>query len=321
VTIKPVNDAPTPVADSVSTPFATAVRIPVLLNDYDIDEDVVAISSTDPTSSNGGTVTWDDNNTPGEPQDDTIVYTPASGFDGTDTFAYTVSDGNGGETTATVTVAVAADGAANQAPTAIAESSNTTQDAAVSIDVLSNDYDADGDALTLTVSTPDTSMGGTVTVNDNSTPADPTDDFIDYTPPAGFLGTDTFSYTVDDGNGASDTAIVTVQVRAGSADPVPTAVGDSAATPANTAVTVDVRANDLHPNAAEPLVLDAYSQGAHGTVSIDDNGTPADETDDVLLYTPDSGFEGNDTFTYTISDSNGDTATAAVSVAVLSSSP
>ena len=73
----------------------------------------------------------------------------------------------------------------------------------------SRSFDPDGDPLTITaVGTPN--RGGRAMRNDSGTPGDPSDDWIDYTPRAGFVGTETFSYTVQDSTGLESTAIVTV---------------------------------------------------------------------------------------------------------------
>ena len=117
-------------------------------------------------------------------------------------------------------------------------------DTAVAIEVLANDTDPNGDDLTITASDSPTANGGTTAINDNGTPGDPTDDFIDYTPATGFAGTDTFTYTIDDGNGGTDTATVTVTVN----NAAPVANDDAVSTPTDTALAIDVLANDSDPN-------------------------------------------------------------------------
>ncbi|MBT3028836.1 MAG: tandem-95 repeat protein, partial [Candidatus Thiodiazotropha sp. (ex Ctena orbiculata)] len=130
------------------------------------------------------------------------VYTPNPDFNGTDTFTYTVDDGNGGTDTATVTVTV---GAVNDAPVAADDTIGTDEDTPVTVDVLPNDSDPDGDTLTVTSVTQGTN--GAVTI-------DPVSGNPVYTPNPDFNGTDTFTYTIDDGNGGTDTASVTVTVNA-----------------------------------------------------------------------------------------------------------
>ncbi|NBB96533.1 MAG: hypothetical protein GVY16_12465, partial [Planctomycetes bacterium] len=82
---------------------------------------------------------------------------------------------------------------------------------------------------------------------------------------------------------------------------------DSATTGQDTAVTIDVLANDSDPNAGDVLTVDSVTQGASGSVT--NNGSD-------VTYTPDAGFTGTDTFDYTVSDGNGGFDTATVTVTV-----
>jgi Bacterial Ig domain/Concanavalin A-like lectin/glucanases superfamily/Right handed beta helix region len=107
---------------------------------------------------------------------------------------------------------------ANRAPEAGDDAASTAQGAPVTIKVLANDHDADGDTLTLKdVSQPD---NGTVTRNADNTAT--------YTPKAGFTGSDSFTYTVSDGKGGTDTGRATVSV-AGDDTTLPTPLLASAA--------------------------------------------------------------------------------------------
>jgi VCBS repeat-containing protein len=172
--------------------------------------------------------------------------------------------------------------------------------------VLNNDSDLDvGD--TLTVTSVDTS--GTVgLVNawgaDGSFTYDPDEQF-EYLQ-AGSSTTDSFTYTVSDGNGGSDTATVTVTVN-GVNDP-PVAVNDSAITKKDTSVIIDVLSNDSDPDIGDMLTVDSVTQGTNGSVS--NNGS-------YVTYTPATGFNGTDNFSYTVSDGNGGTDTATVNVTVV----
>lgn len=76
-----------------------------------------------------------------------------------------------------------------------------------------------GDAITLTsvgdnaaINDGNTSQGGTVTIDNNGTAGDPTDDIVSYTPPNNFTGTDTYQYIITNGDGGTDTATVTVLI-------------------------------------------------------------------------------------------------------------
>jgi hypothetical protein len=89
----------------------------------------------------------------------------------------------------------------NDAPVAVNDSAITDEDTPVIIDVLNNDSDIDGDTLTMDSVTQGTN--GSVANNGGN---------VTYTPAIGFNGTDSFNYTVSDGNGGTDTATVTVNV-------------------------------------------------------------------------------------------------------------
>ncbi|NNF51076.1 MAG: tandem-95 repeat protein, partial [Gammaproteobacteria bacterium] len=313
VTITVNNAGPVANDDVASTNTDTAVNIDVLANDTDDNNDPLTITASDSPTANGGTTVINDGGTPADPSDDTIDYTPAAGFAGSDTFTYTIDDGNGGSDTATVTVTVD-----NAPPVANDDGTTTPTDTAVNIDVLANDTDANNDPLTITASDSPTANGGTTVINDGGTPADPSDDTIDYTPAAGFAGNDTFTYTISDGNGGSDTATVTVTVN----NAPPVANDDGTTTPSDTAVNIDVLANDTDAN-NDPLTITASDSPTAngGTTVINDGGTPADPSDDTIDYTPAAGFAGSDTFTYTIDDGNGGSDTATVTIGVNNAAP
>ncbi|MCK5247550.1 tandem-95 repeat protein, partial [Candidatus Bipolaricaulota bacterium] len=135
VTVAAVNDPPIAQDDSDSTDEGTPVVIDVLPNDSDPDGDNLTIQSV--TQPANGTVA--NNGTD-------VVYTPNAEFNGVDVFTYTISDGSGETATATVTIAVAA---VNDPPVALNDSAITGEDAAVTILVLPNDSDPEGDALSV----------------------------------------------------------------------------------------------------------------------------------------------------------------------------
>ncbi|MCM8857219.1 MAG: retention module-containing protein, partial [Candidatus Thiodiazotropha sp.] len=285
VTVGSVNDTPVAVDDAVGTNEDVPVTIDVLPNDSDPDGDTLTVTSV--TQGTSGTVTID-------PVSGNPIYTPNLNFNGTDAFTYTIDDGNGGTDTATVTVTV---GGVNDAPVAVDDAVGTNEDVPVTIDVLPNDSDPDGDTLTVTSVTQGTS--GTVTI-------DPVSGNPIYTPNLNFNGTDTFTYTIDDGNGGTDTATVTVTV--GSVNDAPVAVDDTVGTNEDVPVTVAVLPNDSDPD-GDTLTVTSVTQGTNGAVAIDPvSGNP--------IYTPNPNFNGTDTFTYTIDDGNGGTDTATVTVTV-----
>ncbi|MEB4591630.1 Ig-like domain-containing protein [Candidatus Thiothrix sp. Deng01] len=276
------NLPPTAHNDAATTTTGAPVTVDVLANDTDPNGDVLTIASFN--QGGNGSVTKVGNN---------LVYTPVAGFTGTDTFTYVVADPAGNQSTATVTITVNAP--TSNAPVANNDTSTTTSGTPVTVDVLANDTDPNGD--TLSVSSFGQGGHGTVTQSGNN---------LVYTPAADFSGTDTFTYTVTDPAGHTATGTVTVIVNPAGNPNAPVANSDSAATTSGSPVAVDVLANDTDPN-GDTLSISAFGQGSHGTVTQDGNN---------LVYTPADGFVGEDTFTYTVTDPAGNTATGTVHVQV-----
>ena len=282
ITVIPVNDAPVAVADSAATAEDTPVAIAVLSNDSDVDGDTLSVTAV--TTPSNGTVVVN--------PDGSISYTPAADFYGGDSFAYTASDGQGGSDTATVSITVTA---INDDPLAVDDAVTTPEDTSVTVNVLANDTDVDGDTLTVAaVSTP---AHGSVVINGDNT--------VTYTPDTDYFGPDGFSYTVDDGQGGADTATVTISVTP--VNDAPVAGIDATATDEDTPVIIDVLANDDDVD-GDPLTVTAVTTATHGSVVIN--------PDNTITYTPDANYHGADSFSYTISDGQGETATASVTVAV-----
>ncbi|MBL4852298.1 MAG: tandem-95 repeat protein [Gammaproteobacteria bacterium] len=186
ISINAVADA---VDDSQTTDEDIASTINVLNNDSFGPNAMV----TGVTNGANGTVTIGSN---GE-----VTYTPNSDFNGNDTYTYTVTTAAGNTEMATVNVTV---NSVNDPPVAIDDSANTNEDTAVTVAVLPNDSDADGDMLQVTQVTDGTN--GVAIVNTNGT--------ITYTPNPDFNGTDTVTYTISDGQGGFDTATLTVTINA-----------------------------------------------------------------------------------------------------------
>ncbi len=129
-----------------------------------------------------------------------------------------------------------------------------------------------------------------------------------YTPASGFVGQDTFTYTVRDTGGATDTASVVVDVQA---TVLPRARVDTAnaTEDSTTPVVIDVLDNDRTNTGSVPTLI-SFAQPANGTVTLNDGGTPADGTDDTLRYVPAPNFSGNDIFTYVMNESPGSPTSA-----------
>lgn len=272
VTVNPVNDAPDAVNDSDVTDEDTAVTVDLLANDTDVDGDTLTVTGATVPAEQGTLV---DNG------DGTVTFTPAPDFNGDATISYEISDGNGGTDSAVHVITVEG---VQDAPDANDDTAETDEDTPVTIDVLDNDSDPDGDPLTVTEAT---SPNGTVEINPDGT--------ITFTPDENFNGETTISYTVTDPDGNEDTATVTVTVA--SVNDAPDAVNDSDTTAYNTAVTVDLLANDFDVDGDDIFVVDATVPADQGTLVNNGDGT--------VTFTPVDGFTGDATISYTIQDEEG----------------
>ena len=286
-----VNDAPTVSQSTVASTLdatinedAGSVTIDVLDDlSYTTDADGDSVSITAVQANAGaGSVSTDGSS---------VTYTPAANYSSPATITFTASDGTS-SFSAFFTISF---NALNDAPVAVDDTETLTEDASLtSIIVLNDDTDADGDSLTVSA----ISYSGTGTAAINSDNAR-----IDYTPAANFNGTDTITYTVSDGT-ATDTGTLTITVSA--VNDLPVANGDTVTTKQDTSVLIAVLANDTHADSSA-MTITAVTSPANGTVT--QNGS-------VVTYTPNSGFSGSDSFSYTLQDANSATATASVSVTV-----
>ncbi len=190
VQVTPVNDNPTARNDVASTTSATPATIAVLANDTDVDGDQLTVTAVTQPASGSAAIAAGGTN---------IIYTPTAGFSGVAQFTYTVGDGQDGTATATVRVTVRP----NRAPRAANDSATTLSPAPVTIAVLANDTDPDGDPLQVSAVTQPT-RGSVVISGGGQT--------LTYSPPAAFAGTAQFRYAVSDGHGGTSSATVRVRV-------------------------------------------------------------------------------------------------------------
>ena len=259
---------------------STATLIDVLNNDSDDENDTLTV--IDVAQPANGTVV--NNGT-------SLTYTPNLGFIGTDSFEYTVDDGNGDQATAQVNITVE-----NIGPTANDDSVIATGNQPLIIDVINNDTDSDGTVITVESVTQ--GQNGSVFINSDGT--------VTYEAIIGFVGTDNFAYTIVDADGSQSTATVTVTVELDNMAPI--AVDDLYIIPLNSSLTFNPLVNDSDPDGDELTLEGVNISGLNGTLIINDDGT--------LSYQAPFLFSGNDSFTYTITDSNGETATATVIMCV-----
>jgi len=184
----------------------------------------------------------------------------------------------------------------NDRPDAVPDQFTVNQDSTTNqLQVLSNDIASlNGPIFISAVGV--TNRGGRAVISAGA-------NFITYTPSEGFSGVETFTYTIEDQAGITDTALVSVTVLPSFVDPI--ALDDSFEVAVNSSNNpLDILTNDL-TGQNPPIELLDVNPANLGTVTIDRRGTP-DPQDDRLLYTPNPGTSGTDQFTYTIQDSRPD---------------
>ena len=191
LSVAPVNDAPVAASDSATVTEDLATVLAVLGNDAGLGDAPLVVTITVPPQHGSVTVN----------ADGTVRYTPDPNYNGPDRFSYEVHDVDGETSGGTVFITVRG---VNDAPVAVADPADADPGVAVIVPVLANDLDVDGDALTVIGTT--VPAHGTATLNPDGT--------VSYAPQAGFIGTDSFRYSISDGHGGTSTATVTVVVGA-----------------------------------------------------------------------------------------------------------
>jgi VCBS repeat-containing protein len=263
----------------------------VLRNDRDVEGDPLsAVLVTNPAN---GTLTLN--------TDGSFTYTPNANFNGADSFTYRASDGVAQSNAATVSITVAP---VNDAPVARNDTAVTDEDVALTIpaaDLLANDTDVDGDSLTITgVGKP---INGTVTLVDGN-PV--------FTPAADFNGTGTFSYTISDGHGRTDSAGVSVTVNA--VNDAPVANAETYSVLYNNILEVaapGVLANDTDVDDSPRSLKAELTKGgepAHGVLKLNEDGS--------FDYKPALEYTGLDAFIYQAVDPHGANSKATVTINV-----
>lgn len=199
ISVTPVNDAPVANPDTYDAPQGQTISVPapgVLGNDSDVDGDTLtAVLAAPPL----GTLALNANGS--------FTYTPAGLAGAVETFTYVANDGTLSSAAVTVTINVIT--ATNDPPVAVDDTATTTRNTSVNIYVIGNDTDPQGNSTivpTSIVIVDPPSRGGTAVVS--GIPG-----FVTYTPRRNFRGTDTFTYTITDDQGAvSNIATVRVNV-------------------------------------------------------------------------------------------------------------
>ena len=332
ITVTPVNDPPVAVNDAAAGSEDAALTIPaatLLTNDSDVDGDPLTITSVQ--GAINGTVALDVSGNP--------VFTPNPNYNGPASFTYTVSDGKGGSATATVSLTIAAvdDAPVTGVPAAqtVAEDSVLTFAAGNGNAVVISDVDANTTAketvtlavahgnLTLATTTGLTGLtgNGTGTVSFTGTLAQVNAAIagLTYQGVLNYNGPDQLTITVkDDGtdngvlasNGAQSAVVKTVAITVTPVNDPPVAVNDAAAGTEDAALTIPAATLLLNDSDVDgdPLTITSVQGAVNGTVALDVSGNP--------VFTPNPNYNGPASFTYTVSDGKGGSATATVSLTI-----
>jgi heme/copper-type cytochrome/quinol oxidase subunit 2 len=221
-----------------------------------------------------------------------IAYTPNTGFTGQDTFSYNLKNASGTSNTSTVTITVTSSG--GTVPVTNPDTATTPKGQSVQINLTANDTNVGTSTLNI-ASNPG---HGNVVVGANNV--------VTYTPAAGFAGQDTFTYNLSNASGTSNTSTVTVTVTDTSST-LPVANPDVMTTPRNQPVTLNLTSNDTNVGTSTVNIVGYPDYG---------NVAYSDSTRKSITYTPNTGFSGQDSFTYNLKSSSGTSNTAAVTITV-----
>ena len=264
ITITGTNDGIAAVADTGATDQGSVLSVDaasgVLANDTDLDGDPLSVSEVNSAAGDVGTeITLGSGALLTLSTDGSYDYDPNGVFDGlavgatsTDSFTYTVADGTGASVSETVTITITG---TNDGITAVADTGATDQGSVLSVDaasgVLANDTDLDGDPLSVSeVNSAAGDVGTAITLGSGALLTLNTDGSYDYDPNGVFDGlavgvtsTDSFTYTVVDGNGESASETVTITIT-GTNDGI-TAVADIGSTDQGTTLSVNAASGVL----------------------------------------------------------------------------
>jgi VCBS repeat-containing protein len=287
VNLASVNDPPVAVNDSYDVPFGGSLTVaaPALLgNDTDVDGNTLTAALASPPSQ--GTVVI--------ASDGGFTYTANPGATGTDTFTYRAFDTVVFSAPATVTITFTASG--NRPPVAVPDSLEIREDAPiVTLDVLANDSDPDGDPLSIDEFG---SSDGPLRLQTDGR-------LLKFRAPVNYAGTAKLWYTATDGLLVSAPAPVMVTVLPVN-DP-PSAQVDQVAVIRNQSLTFNVLKNDVDVD-GDAMSLGAYNQPEHGNVKCAENGD--------CTYAPSPDFLGEDDFTYLLKDPTGEISIGTVAIEV-----
>jgi gliding motility-associated-like protein len=304
ITVNSVNDAPTAIADNVSTNEDVVLNgTSLLLNDSDLDGNTISINTTPVSAPTFGTLTINSNGT--------FQYTPNSNFNGTDSFTYRICDDGIPSQCATATVTISVN-PVNDSPVALPDAASTAEDNVLTgASLLTNDTDPDGNALTLSTIPLVNPAHGLLTLNTSGT-------YV-YTPTLNYSGTDSFVYEVCDNAApaACSSALVTITITP--VNDAPSLVNDTYSTAEDTPLNGTSILNNDSDLDGNNLLLNTtpVTAPAHGQLTLNANGT--------FTYLPDLNYFGSDSFVYSVCDNGSpslcSTASVTLNISALNDAP
>ena len=309
LSITPVNDAPVAADDLASTAINAPISIAVLANDHDPDGDTLIVSNPVLGNPLQGSVSVDANGA--------LVFTPAANFSGPVSITYTVTDPSGLTDTATVTVNVGT----NNPPTGADHLATLAEDSTYIVQTSDFGFaDVDLGQTLVNVRIDSLPAGGALLLNGNPVPlgavvsaADVAAGLLVFVPAANANGAPyaSFSFSVQDSGGAFDAVPNTVSFDVTPVNDVPVAVADTVNAIEDQPFSGTLAGNDqLSGDGGNVFALVAGRGPSSGSIVFNPDGT--------FTYTPTANFTGVDSFSYTLTDADGDVSTAVASVNVAS---
>ncbi|WP_237709904.1 tandem-95 repeat protein, partial [Pseudoalteromonas haloplanktis] len=281
VNIGAVNDRPVVADDSINTDEDTAATLAILANDSDVEDSGFNAANVSLENKGTGAGMYDFADVSVN-LDGSLAITPKQDVNGVYSFTYTLTDSEGlSSTPATVTLTI---NAINDAPVAMDNTAQLQEEGSFEVNVLGNDSDVDtGDSL-------DASSVTIVTDATNGQTQITATGAIIYTANADYFGSDSFTYTVKDSNGATSN-VATVTMTVNPVNDAPVGQAQSLALDEDASLLITLLATDIENDSLTYRIDSDVSQG-----------TLVQQSADSWLYTPTTNYNGSDSFSFIAND-------------------
>ncbi|MBV7337160.1 tandem-95 repeat protein, partial [Chloroflexi bacterium TSY] len=281
-----------PIAQAQSVNTAEDTAVVITLSAIDADGDALTFSFTDPEHGPLRPVAPDlrlNQQRPLHASPDgsvelNVEYTPSTNYNGSDGFSFAVDDGT--EMSESVAVSITVE-PRNDPPSAISGLLITIKDTPVTVSLQGSDVD--GDALVFSISQqPTNGTLGEIQPEDNTLAK------VDYRPNAGFIGDDSIAFEVDDGNNGKQVGTIKITVKETNQPPEPNSQVVSVAV--DTAEVIVLTGTDVDEDPLTFIVTRKPTNGSLSEPQLKNNSSAE------VVYTPNSGFVGEDGFEFKVSD-------------------